>query len=80
VLEIEAGRGAANSADYRDLVRASLLVDAEYLVLAMMLRYRMSIGAGRGGPAPALPGGRAPAEGVLQFRLARHLSERRWPE
>ena len=39
VLEIEAGRGAANNADYRDLVRASLMVDADYLVLAMMLEY-----------------------------------------
>lgn len=39
VLEVEAGRGAANNADYRDLIRASLMVDARYLVLAMMLRY-----------------------------------------
>lgn len=28
VLEVEAVRGAANNADYRDLVRASLMVDA----------------------------------------------------
>jgi hypothetical protein len=40
VVEIEAGRGAANNADYRDLVRASLMVDASYLALAMMLEYR----------------------------------------
>jgi hypothetical protein len=40
VLEVEAGRGAANNADYRDLVRTSLIVDAQYLVLAMMLEYR----------------------------------------
>jgi hypothetical protein len=40
VLEIEAGRGAAGNADYRDLVRTSLIVDADYLVLAMMLEYR----------------------------------------
>lgn len=39
VLEVEAGRGAANNADYRDLIRTSLMVDADYLVLAMMLRY-----------------------------------------
>ena len=39
VLEIEAGRGAANNADYRDLIRASLMVEAEYLILAMMLEY-----------------------------------------
>ena len=29
VLEIEAGRGAAGNADYRDLVRTSLIVDAD---------------------------------------------------
>ncbi len=40
VLEVEAGRGAANNADYRDLVRASLMVDAKFLILAMMLEYR----------------------------------------
>lgn len=40
VLEVEAGRGAANNADYRDLIRTSLIVDADYLVLAMMLQYR----------------------------------------
>ncbi len=39
VLEVEAGRGAANNADYRDLIRTSLMVDARYLVLAMMLEY-----------------------------------------
>lgn len=40
VLEVEAGRGAASNADYRDIVRASLMVDVRYLVLAMMLSYR----------------------------------------
>jgi hypothetical protein len=40
VLEVEAGRGAAGNADYRDLIRTSLIVDAEYLVLAMMLEYK----------------------------------------
>lgn len=44
VLEIEAGRGAANNADYRDLVRTSLMVDSRFLVLAMMTEYR---GGGR---------------------------------
>ena len=39
VLEVEAGRGAMNNADYRDLIRASLMVNAVYLVLAMMLQY-----------------------------------------
>jgi hypothetical protein len=40
VLEVEAGRGAAGNASYRDLVRTSLIVDADYLILAMMLEYR----------------------------------------
>ncbi len=40
VLEVEAGRGAAGNADYRDLVRTSLIVDADYLILGMMLEYR----------------------------------------
>lgn len=40
VLEVEAGRGAVNNADYRDLVRTSLIVDASYLILAMMLEYK----------------------------------------
>ncbi len=40
VLEVEAGRGAANNADYRDLVRAALMVGVDYLVLAMMREYR----------------------------------------
>lgn len=40
VLEVEAGRGAAGNADYRDLIRTSLIVDADFLILAMMLEYR----------------------------------------
>lgn len=40
VLEIEAGRGAAGNADYRDLIRTSLIVDADFLILGMMLEYR----------------------------------------
>ncbi len=40
VVEIEAGRGARGNALYRDLIRASLLVDVRYLVLGLMLSYR----------------------------------------
>lgn len=40
VLEVEAGRGAQNNAAYRDVIRASLIVDAEYLALVMPLIYR----------------------------------------
>ena len=39
-VEVEAGRGAANNADYRDLVRTSLILDANYLALAMPLSYK----------------------------------------
>lgn len=39
VVEIEAGRGAANNADYRDIVRTSLMVDARFLALGVMLTY-----------------------------------------
>ena len=34
-VEVEAGRGAANNADYRDIVRTSLILDADYLALLM---------------------------------------------
>jgi len=40
VVEIEAGRGARGNALYRDLIRASLLVDIRYLVLGLMLSYK----------------------------------------
>ena len=36
VLEVEAGRGWMGNAIYRDLIRTSLIVGAEYLVIAMM--------------------------------------------
>jgi len=39
-VEVEAGRGAANNADYRDIVRTSLILDANYLVLLMPITYR----------------------------------------
>lgn len=39
-LEVEAGRGAANNADYRDIVRTSLLLDARFMCLLMPREYR----------------------------------------
>lgn len=39
-VEVEAGRGASNNADYRDILRSALLVDAKYLVLFMPKKYR----------------------------------------
>lgn len=44
-LEVEAGRGAANNADYRDIVRTSLILDAQFLVLMQATAYRSNPGA-----------------------------------
>jgi hypothetical protein len=49
VLEVEAGRGAQNNAAYRDIIRASLIVNANYLTLLMPLVYRFG---GREGGRP----------------------------
>ncbi|MGI8614121.1 MAG: hypothetical protein ACR2KL_09320 [Nocardioidaceae bacterium] len=38
-VEVEAGRGAANNADYRDIVRTALILDASYLVLLLPVDY-----------------------------------------
>jgi hypothetical protein len=43
-LEVEAGRGARGNAVYRDLIQTSLLVDAQYLVLAVQVSYRHKTG------------------------------------
>jgi hypothetical protein len=40
VVEIEAGRGARGNALYRDLIRASLIVNAKVLVIGVMRTYR----------------------------------------
>lgn len=47
VLEVEAGRGARGNAAYRDVIRASLIVDVRYLVLMMPLVYRINMTNGR---------------------------------
>jgi hypothetical protein len=39
-VEVEAGRGARGNAIYRDLIRASLIVGANYLALGVMTEYR----------------------------------------
>lgn len=44
VLEVEAGRGAKGNATYRDLIRTSLIVGADYLVLGVMNSYRFKSG------------------------------------
>jgi hypothetical protein len=39
-LEVEAGRATMGNAIYRDLIQASLIVDARYLALAVPIEYR----------------------------------------
>lgn len=39
-LEVEAGRATMGNAIYRDLIQASLIVDARYLALAVPVEYR----------------------------------------
>jgi len=39
-VEVEAGRGASNNADYRDIVRTSLILDARNMALLMPVSYR----------------------------------------
>lgn len=38
-LEVEAGRGAASNAEYRDIVRTALILDARYFSLLMPLGF-----------------------------------------
>src|SRR5215211_4227445 len=38
-LEVEAGRGVLGNAVYRDLIQTSLLIDARFLVLAVLTEY-----------------------------------------
>lgn len=44
-VEIEAGRGAHNNADYRDILRSSLILNADYLILVMPIAYRFGASA-----------------------------------
>lgn len=39
-VEIEAGRAASNNADYRDIVRTSLILDANFLVMMVPVVHR----------------------------------------
>ncbi len=43
-VEVEAGRGAAGNADYRDIVRMSLILDARNMALLMPIKYRTMSG------------------------------------
>jgi hypothetical protein len=42
-LEVEAGRGAAGNADYRDIIRMSLILDARNMALLMPICYRKMV-------------------------------------
>jgi hypothetical protein len=44
VVEVEAGRGARGNATYRDIIRTSLIVDANYLALLLPIAYRHTSG------------------------------------
>jgi hypothetical protein len=43
-LEVQAGRGTMGNAVYRDIIQTSLLVDADYLALAVQLTYHYKSG------------------------------------
>ncbi|HVF74195.1 MAG TPA: hypothetical protein VM938_04040 [Acidimicrobiales bacterium] len=47
VVEVEAGRGARGNAVYRDLIRTSLIVGADYLALGVMQAYHHMSGGRR---------------------------------
>jgi len=70
-LEVEARRGALGNAIYRDLIQTSLLIDADYLVLAVLIEYHYKSGgkpsmspsyrpAGPRAPVGSCPQGRSP--------------------
>lgn len=44
-LEVEAGRATMGNAIYRDLIQASLMLDARFMVLAVPIEYRYKSGA-----------------------------------
>lgn len=64
-LEVEAGRGAANNADYRDIVRTALILDARYLILLQPYAYRSSASAP---PKHAYVGTRSQLDAIYQSR------------
>jgi hypothetical protein len=65
-VEVEAGRGAANNADYRDIVRTALLLDANFLALFMPIAYH----SGRY-PMPAYANTRRQLEAIYASRRLR---------
>jgi hypothetical protein len=68
IVEVEAGRGARGNAAYRDIVRASLILDARFLVLMMPLSYRISTGTTRATSVPAYRDARDMLEAIYASR------------
>jgi hypothetical protein len=64
-VEVEAGRGAAGNADYRDIVRTSLILDARYMAFLLPIRYRTTSGEREHAYAPM----RRPATSSVQSTL-----------
>lgn len=62
-VEVEAGRGAANNADYRDIVRTALLLDANFLALFMPVAYHSGAR-----PMPAYANTRRQLEAIYASR------------
>lgn len=62
-LEVEAGRGASNNADYRDILRTSLLLDANFLALLMPISYHYKQG-GKPMVTPAYANSRRQLEAI----------------
>jgi hypothetical protein len=63
VVEVEAGRGAMSNAIYRDIVRTSLIVDAEYLALLVPSEYHYKSG-GKGYVVQAYTNTRAQLDAI----------------
>ncbi|KRF42530.1 hypothetical protein ASH01_17050 [Terrabacter sp. Soil811] len=66
-VEVEAGRGAANNADYRDILRTSLLLDADYLALFMPIAYHYRSG-GKSGVMHAYDGTHSQLDAIYASR------------
>lgn len=66
-VEVEAGRGAQNGADYRDIIRTSLLLDADYLAMWLPINYHYKQ-AGRPMKTTAYSNTRSTLEAIYSSR------------
>ncbi len=69
-VEVEAGRGASNNADYRDILRSSLLLDAHYLALLMPAADHFTT-SGREMSTPAFANSRRQLEAIYASQRLR---------